>query len=161
MIDPLAHWNDVLTVLAFAIAAITGYYQVQHYRAQQADVNIVSIEDSTYGVRTTGLLEPGEVMGTGYSITVLVENDGREPATISEFSLLLLEIDEELSLESELTKVGSERSVVQLGANDRTELRLSANGDELEEYEEVIEGILRLDTTAGVVEREITLHREA
>ena len=37
MIDfVVAYWNDVITVAAFLIAAFSGYYQIQHYRAEEA-----------------------------------------------------------------------------------------------------------------------------
>lgn len=167
MIDLIAeHWNNALTVCAFVASVVTGYYQVKHYRTQQADVNILSIEDKKYGPRirddygspriTDDLEGQDEIHDTKYSMQVLIENNGRDPATVSESVLTLPDTNEELSLYNERTRLGWTSSFIDLEANDRKEVSFYTSGEVRDEYDDQVQGVLRLDTSAGIVEETVT-----
>jgi len=169
MIDVITqNWNDGLTLLLAGVTILIGYYQVRHYRAQQAEVNILSTVDETYVGRSRdssygdlqSVDDSEEAVDTKYSFTITVENDGRSPTTISEFILHLPDTGEELSMYNERGRRGWKRSFVKLSANERKETDLFVSGDTREEYSGEITGVLRLDTTTGVVEERITFSTE-
>ena len=162
------NWNDGLTLLLAGITILIGYYQVRHYRAQQADVNILSTADETYEWRTRdpaygdlqSVDDSDEAIDTKYSLTVTVENDGRSPTTISEFILHLPATEEELQMYNEHGRREWQRSFVELSANDRREVSLFVAGNPREEYGDDVPGILQIDTTTGVIEAEVTFSTE-
>jgi len=165
MIDfVVAYWNDVITVAAFLIAAFSGYYQIQHYRAEKADINILDVYEAKYSeikgqTNSDGGLSNSE---TPYELKVRVENDGREPTTISGATLLLDTSGEEFRLDryegstmsgigdgsslKRLQEVGSE---VRVAGNDVVKLQYRATGVPRDDHSEEVEGRFRLRTVSG------------
>lgn len=168
MLDLVAeYWSEGLSVVAILVAIYTRYYQVQHYKAESADLNVVSTSDGTYeahayapgdgGFQTVDPEEYDDPFNTKYSFSAVVENDGREPTTISDYTLIVPDTGEELELNNERTKAGWKQSFTKLDANDRKSISFLATGEEREMYGDDTEVILRLDSTAERVEEPLTL----
>jgi len=157
MIDFVSeHWNNTLTILAFLLAAVTTYYQVKHYRDQQPDVKIHEVTYSTYNKRTTDPYTPEdeeeEVTGSKYSVSIVLENDGRDPAAISDAKLHLYDTEETIYLSR-----SPPDGVLKLDGNGRIEILYSGKGRIRDDYSDDLTGTLRLDSTTGVVERDMTI----
>ena len=156
----LSYWNDALTILTFGITLVLAYYQIQHYRSQRASVKILDVVDSEYGGRRGDSYRPegrdDEVSGSFYTVEVLVENDGREPATISDATLTISDTAEELRATNDNEGDTRQHEIVTLSGNDRQRIQYAAHGDVRDEYEEPIEGVLRLDTVTGEEAVEVT-----
>ncbi|MFC6953491.1 hypothetical protein [Halorubellus litoreus] len=160
------NWNDALTVLTAGVAAYTAYHQIQYYRAQQASLNIISIDEPTYEPRAqnaygdivpTNEIDETELRDTKYSLEVVLENDGREPTTLSEFTLSLPDTEEELFLYNDRTRTGWQRSFVEFEGNERKQLNLFNSGEVRDTYGQDVEAILCLDSTADVIEQPVML----
>ena len=164
------HWNNLLTITAFLLAAITGYYQVRDYRAQQPEIKILSLDNPTYyatkiddyddKTQTEDYEDHESIEDTYYSVDILLENDGRNPATISDFSVELSSSELELYNERTTRYRGWRQKPIKLNANDRRKINLFTSGEIRDQYEDEIQGILKLDTTTGVIEREVIFKKD-
>ena len=170
------YWNDVLTVASFLVAVVTGVYQIQHYRAQQATISVVEVKDASYNPRKEIRLDSGssgapnfddttrprafldeesEFVDSYYSVTPLLENNGREPATISKVSLILP--DEEIELVNDHDEIQRLGAHLELDSNERRIANFDGIGAVREDYTEPISATLQLDTTAGTENHPVTL----
>jgi len=161
----LDHWNDLLTVAAFIVALITGSYQIRHYRAEEADVKIRSVEDAEYSGRTapqyqhpSPTSEPNRhlnlLVDTKYSVKISVENDGRENATISSVDLVI--DGEKISLKNDFQSQEGAFHTVTLTENERDDLYLNGLGEVRDKYGPEIKGTLKVDTTTGELQETTT-----
>lgn len=169
-----SNWNDILTVLAFGIAAITGYYQVQHYRSQRPEIKIRSVEDAYYWARREEQDDYGDylhiqekspenyndLLDTRYRFRLKVDNDGFEPATIQEGSLILDDTGEELALVDSMY-CGPDipdgyTLMIKFEANQPRDIIFSTTGNPRDESEAEVSGMIRFDTTAGPVKEPVT-----
>lgn len=167
MLDLVAeYWSEGLSVAAILVAIYTRYYQVQHYKAESADLGVLSIDDATYaaqgydsggGFQTVDPAEYDDHMDTKYSFTAVVENDGRETTTLSDLTLILPDTGEEIDLYNERTTVGWKQSHVKFTSNDRQNLSLFGKGDSRDKFGDDVDAVLRLGSTAGTVEASFTL----
>lgn len=165
MIDYVAnYWNSVLTVAAFCLAAVTGYYQIKDYRAQQAKIRIVEWEETEYGAirMIDGTRRPvkrdyidSSTARTDFDIRIMLENNGREDATISEFTLELPDLDTTLDLYTALTHSEGQNRTISLEGNDRQRIFLHGETDILDSYPGAMEGVLLMDSTAGSVSKSL------
>jgi hypothetical protein len=157
------HWNDILTVLAFSLSLLVAYYQIRHYRAEVSEVNILdTIEPDYSGYMLDSMGDAvrsnsGDLSNTYYTMKLLIENDGRESTTISNAHLNLTDTGEVLELKNKHTVRQHMTEAIKLGENERKRVFFTATGDVREDYSKNIEGLVRLDTTSGVVEHNVTL----
>ncbi|MBP2251249.1 hypothetical protein J2754_001570 [Halarchaeum solikamskense] len=158
------YWNDVLTVAAFLVAVISGYYQVQHYRAQKASLSILDVTDAEHGKvndRAQGTV-------TRYDLKVRAENTGREPTTILGATLSLGDEELELDRVEGSTKVPIAGdappnmptvtdSEIRVPGNGVLKLKYEAMGKPRDAHPDEIEGALRIRTVSGdTAEQRIT-----
>lgn len=173
MVNPLAHWNDILTVLGFSVAAATGYFQIKHYLAQSARLSILDITEARYKSITkrndSDELHP---VSTRYEVQLRVENDGRESITVSGATLQLADTGEELDLAryegSTRVRISGDHppnlpspsdAKMRVPGNDVVELQFRAEGNAREDDEGVAEGRVRLRTVGGdTCSQKVTLH---
>lgn len=164
MINFLQHWNDILTIVLAIITIFTGYYKIKHYRAEASKIKIIEIKDAKYIGRKRG---PGgyfenstdeNTEETIYTIDLIIENDGRELATISNAELEIFDTNEELKLSNKQSKGYKKSEIVQFSENDRKNIVYKAIGRSRETYKENVKGKLVLDTTSGKVEKNLTFH---
>lgn len=150
------YWNDVLTVAAFLVAVISGFYQVQHYRAQKASLSILDVTDAEYGK----INSRGQGTVTRYDLKVRAENTGREPTTISGATLSL--DGEELELDriegSTKVPIASDAppnmptvtdSEIRVPGNGVLKLKYKVFGELRDVHPDEIEGTLRIRTVGG------------
>lgn len=172
------YWNDLLTIAAFLVALVTGYYQIRNYRAQQATISVVEMKDASYNprketelnsdsdgipsvddsTRTRAFLdEESTFVDTYYSVTCLLENSGREPATISKAILILSE--EEIELVNDHDEIQRLGAHLELDSNERKIVNFTGMGSVRQNYSEPVSATLHLSTTAGTENEPITLTR--
>lgn len=165
MIDGLLrHWNDILTVSAFLVAATTGYFQIRHYLAQSASLSILDDPEGRYKMIETsrGSQDGLEPTNTRYEVKLRVENDGRESTTISDAILQLDDTGEELELtryegSTQIRITGDGRpnmpspsdAKMRIPGNDVEELQFRAEGNTRSSESEDVEGTIRLRTVGG------------
>lgn len=180
-IDFLAeHWNDVLTIGTFAVALVTGIYQVKDVLSKRAGINIIEIKDASYIPQEKQMLsdsphtipdfddivhtrpaeiETDELDNTYYTLSLLLENDGREPATISKAELVLSDTQEVLELFNDHDNPRRLGAHLELDGKERNRVNFSTRGNVREDYTGSVRATLRLDTTAGIVTESVELFR--
>lgn len=127
------------------------------------NLSIHSIDDATYKARRkdSGRMKPvsdpedyeGDIYDTEYSFTVSIDNPDSEPVTISEAYLLLDDVDENLRLSN--SQGDEEWSNIRFGENDSKTQELFVRDDARAEYEETLEGKLRIRAVTGELEERI------
>ncbi|MDL0142530.1 hypothetical protein [Halobacterium salinarum] len=85
MADPLAHWNDILTILAFAVAATTGYFQIQDFRKRPAQPSLIHAINPEFRSRSLG--ESDGLREASFNFSVEMENKGRNGFSVSRVTL--------------------------------------------------------------------------
>jgi len=173
----LDHWNDIVTIGLFIVSVVTGIYKIQNIRSQQAEINILEVEDASYipreeieinrtspipnindTVRThSANANSNELIDTYYSVTVLLENNGRELATISNAKLILPDTDEVLELSNNHNNPRRINAHLRLDSNERDTVNFNASGKVRENYTDSVHATLRLDTTAGKINKSLEL----
>jgi hypothetical protein len=166
MIDFIVgHWNNILTLAGFIIASASGYSQIQHYRAQPADLNVLETMEARYLYRKIDSI-------MDYKFEVRVENSGREATTISGATLSVdgktLELDRyEGSTEVPIAGTPSPNLPVEAGdevrvpGNHVTRLKYRTTGERLDDPSADVKGTLQIRTAGGdVTEHPVTFRRE-
>jgi hypothetical protein len=166
MNDLLSHWNDFITFITFCLTIIIGYHQIEHYRAERASVRILDINDADYSGQVTDRYgdladsTEGDFKSTRYSMNVSIENSGRNPATISDMTIVIYDTDEALSLSlttETMRRTGS--TTIKMNGGDRRKIPFTASGKIRENYPDKVEGRLRMDTTVGTAAKEVVFER--
>ncbi|QIO25518.1 hypothetical protein [Haloarcula sp. JP-L23] len=160
---------DVLALISTVISGCLLAIRFKEYIDEKPDLKINSADNCTYtGAEysstedkiITDMAEMDNPPTTHYTLSIELENDGRQPLTISEFQLKLPDCDEILDLsENDLTNSWS-GSKYKLESNERQNLDLGAVGDSLSEYGPDISGVLVLDSTADDVEERVTFEHD-
>lgn len=162
----LEYRNGILAVATFIVSLILAYYKIQDYRELQATVKILHVDATYFGRKRDKYSSPTTdpdadgLDRTAYVLTVEMENDGRENATVSDVRLILPDTEEELELANSYGQADQISKPVRLDDNDRQEVKYGGNGKIRDNYSEEIPAILRLDTTAGTVEHELMLQSQ-
>lgn len=85
MVDPLAHWNDILTVAAFLVAATTGYFQIQDFRERPAQPKLKWVDTPEFRSRSGS--ESGNTCEALFNFSAIIENEGRNRFTLSRITI--------------------------------------------------------------------------
>jgi hypothetical protein len=143
MVDPLAHWNDILTILAFAVAAITGYFQIQDFRKRSAQPSLIQVINPEFRSRSLG--ESDGLREALFTFSVEIENKGRNGFTVSRVTLSPQHGD---PVEVELQN-GEEGNVAQFDGHSSRELSFRGTTTLPDSHPDEITATIEMKTPAG------------